>query len=115
MWCAQRLLEAQAADASAAAKLRHAKMQSAAKAADLRELDLLHAASAAEVAKLGRLHDALSALQKRRLREERGAAQAAHTQRRREWQAEFGRERRHAEGVLADLRRQAQVCAPCTA
>ena len=87
-------------------------METEAKAADLRELDQLHHASAAELAKLGRQHEAISALQERQLQVERGAAQAAHTQRRRKWQTEFGKERRQAENVLADLLRQVQVCAP---
>ena len=112
MWCAQRLLEARAADADAAAELRLVTLKTEAKSADLRELDQLHNASAAELAKLGRQHEAISALQERQLQEERSAAQAAHTQRRCEWQAEFGKERRQAESVLADLLGQAQVCAP---
>lgn len=87
-------------------------METEAKTADLRELDQLHKASAAELAKLGRQHKAISALQERQLQEERSAAQAAHTQRRREWQTEFGKERWQAENVLADLLRQARVCAP---
>ena len=106
---AQRLLEAWAADAHAAAELRRVKGDSDAKTANLRELDQLRDASAAELAKLGGQHDAVSALQKRLLQEEPAAAQAAHAQRRREWQTEFDEERRQAEGALADLRRQAQA------
>ena len=112
MWCAQRLSEARAADADAAAELRLVAMKTEAKAADLRELDQLRDAGAAELAKLGGQHEAISALQERQLHKERGAAQAAHTQRRREWQTEYGKERRQAENVLADLLQQAQVCAP---
>ena len=104
---AQRLLEARAADAHAAAELRRVKGESDAKNANLRELDQLRDASAAELARLGGLHESVSALQTRLLQEERAEAQAAHAQRRRDWQTEYGEERRQAEGALADLRRQA--------
>ena len=107
--CAQRLLEARAADADAADELRRVTMEIGAKTADLRALEQLRDASAAELEKLGGQHDAASALQKRLLQEKHDAARAAHARRRREWQTEFDEERRQAEGALADLRRQAQA------
>ena len=112
VWCAQRLLEARAAGADAAAELRRVTMEIDARAADLSELDQLHEASAAELAKLGRQHEAVSALQKRLLDEERDTAQAAHAQRCRGWQTGFEEERRQAERVLADLHRRAQASTP---
>ena len=109
MWCAQRLLEARAADADAAAELRCVMMECDTKTADLKELDQLHAASTSELAQLGGQHEAISALQERVLLQERDAAQAAYAQRRRDWQTEFDEERCQAKGALADLRRQAQA------
>ena len=106
---AQHLLEAREADADAAAELRRVLSESDAKTTDLRELDQLHMASAAELARLGRQHEAISALQKRLLRDKRCDAQAAYAQRRRKWQKGYEEERRQAEGVLADLRQKVQA------